>query len=637
MNGDFSAGDLSLPEAIVVANLIEGPDEIHFSPLFDTAQTIDLTAQLVVKEELAILGPGSDLLTLDAGDGFDGEFGTGDGWRMFLVDDRQSDSMALSIAGMMLTGGDVARNGGAILHQENLTLDDVNISANAAGNVGGGIYAWGASLITLGGATDISGARITANVAGRAGGGIYASAALLLKESVLAQNHAEDGGGAYLARGSSTISNSLIHENFALESGGGIAAFDGEALVTNTTLSTNAAGRYGGGVYAGGFFNLLTVENSTLVDNEAGVHGAGAFSSLPASRFVITNTILASSSTSDDLWGLASGANNLIGDGGGDLPGTIAGSPLVGPLADNGGPTWTHALLPGSPAIDAGDAELGTILPFDQRGDGFARIADGGTSEQLDIGAYEAQIAPSADFDEDGVVGGSDFLTWQRGIGAANAQRIDGDSDGDADADASDLAAWAAQYGRLANTQPGDLNFDNSVNGLDLLAWQQGYGTLYDASDLEIWKSNYGEQTPVTARTSTARFVDAVMATERLEGLLDPYADPSRGATLRRNFRPRLEAPAGRCCSAGEWNCNLDQPPATVDADAPSCLAEQTVVDVFFESVDADPRWLEDRTFEPVLGSGQDFHRDRVGCDIAVDLGGQEERAFARDGRLVGG
>src|SRR5262249_14494326 len=66
----------------------------------------------------------------------------------------------------------------------------------------------------------------------------------------------------------------------------------------------------------------------------------------------------------------------------GDLPNT---DPLLGPLQDNGGPTWTHALLPGSPAIDAGD---NTDAPdFHQRGEGFARIVN----KTIDIGAFEVQ------------------------------------------------------------------------------------------------------------------------------------------------------------------------------------------------------------------------------------------------------
>jgi len=78
---------------------------------------------------------------------------------------------------------------------------------------------------------------------------------------------------------------------------------------------------------------------------------------------------------------------------------------------------------------------------IDQRG--LPRIVGSG----VDIGAYESQIIPSADFDTDGDVDGADFLAWQRGFGTPNAQRADGNSDDDMDTDASDLAAWEVSFG----------------------------------------------------------------------------------------------------------------------------------------------------------------------------------------------
>ena len=79
----------------------------------------------------------------------------------------------------------------------------------------------------------------------------------------------------------------------------------------------------------------------------------------------------------------------------------------------------------------------------DQRG----LLRDDGNG--VDIGAYEAQVMPSADFDIDGDVDGVDFLRWQRGFGrVADALRSDGNSDDDGDVDASDLAAWQVSYGQ---------------------------------------------------------------------------------------------------------------------------------------------------------------------------------------------
>jgi hypothetical protein len=64
--------------------------------------------------------------------------------------------------------------------------------------------------------------------------------------------------------------------------------------------------------------------------------------------------------------------------------------PMLGPLQDNGGPTLTHALLPGSPAIDAGDPNFATTLLYDQRGPGFNRVMNG----RIDIGSFEVQSTP---------------------------------------------------------------------------------------------------------------------------------------------------------------------------------------------------------------------------------------------------
>jgi hypothetical protein len=97
---------------------------------------------------------------------------------------------------------------------------------------------------------------------------------------------------------------------------------------------------------------------------------------------------------SNDLAGDFTADWNLIGDPGtATLTETVPGSnligqdPLLGPLQNNGGPTATHALLPGSPALDRGDPLFAPPPEFDQRGPGFARVFGG----RVDIGAFEAQ------------------------------------------------------------------------------------------------------------------------------------------------------------------------------------------------------------------------------------------------------
>jgi hypothetical protein len=119
---------------------------------------------------------------------------------------------------------------------------------------------------------------------------------------------------------------------------------------------------------------------------------------------------------------------NLIGTG------NILNQPaLLGPLVDNGGPTLTHALLLGSPAIDAGDPSI-VFDPgaFDQRGTGFSRVVGG----RIDIGAFEFQPIETipGNYDEDEDVDGRDFLAWQRGESPDPLS-------------SEDLELWQAEYG----------------------------------------------------------------------------------------------------------------------------------------------------------------------------------------------
>ena len=151
-----------------------------------------------------------------------------------------------------------------------------------------------------------------------------------------------------------------------MSGGGGILNEDGLVTVTNSTISGNNAAGKGGGI-ANGMTTALTIVNSTIRGNIAGITGGGI--SHEGVSATLTNTIVAGNSATDCDGAVVSFGNNLDGDGTcnlvvpSDLPGT---NPLLGPLANNGGPTQTHALVPGSPAIDAGDD--GDAPATDQRG-----------------------------------------------------------------------------------------------------------------------------------------------------------------------------------------------------------------------------------------------------------------------------
>jgi predicted outer membrane repeat protein len=191
-----------------------------------------------------------------------------------------------------------------------------------------------------------------------------------------------------------------VSGNTANLSGGGIRA-DGTVTITNSTVSGNTANQFGGGIWAnaGG-----TIRNGTIAFNSAS-NGGGIYRN--NGTINIGNTIVAQNTagTSPDIGsnvagvGYANAGWNLIGNNTGfaatftnGVSGTIVGvNPMLAPLAFNGGSTQTHALLPGSPAINGGNnALIPPGVTEDQRGVGFPRIL----FTIVDIGAFESLTPP---------------------------------------------------------------------------------------------------------------------------------------------------------------------------------------------------------------------------------------------------
>ncbi len=398
------AGFGSLREAINSANANGVADTITF---FSSATgQIDLVSQLpTITEDLTIAGPGAKLLTLDAGDGADNDPNTGDGYRLFnITDGNLGNQIEVAISGLTLTGGDVAvgdlfGDGGAIRNFENLTLTSSTLTGNAARGDGGAIYNFGITSIAsstlsnnstaktgggvfnLSGTTNITSSTLSGNMASNRGGGISntSSGTANISNSTLSDNSANYGGGVSNYNASATISSSTLSGNSATVAGGGISNYGGTADITSSTLSGNSAGNRGGGIF--NINNASTTLNNTIVAK---------------------NTAVLSRPDVDNFSGTVSGTFNLIGDGTGQTgivhnagnnqvgTGVVPIDPLLGLLADNGGPTQTHALLLGSPAIDVGfSAEL-----FDQRGAPFVR-SDG---DGVDIGALEQQTFAASQF-----------------------------------------------------------------------------------------------------------------------------------------------------------------------------------------------------------------------------------------------
>jgi uncharacterized repeat protein (TIGR01451 family) len=205
------------------------------------------------------------------------------------------------------------------------------------------------------------------------------------------------GGGLYLAAGSATLTNDTLSGNQAL---GGTGGTGGHSVVQYGGNGGNGGNSTGGGLYIAfdsdttpANTGVVTLANTLIAENKStgGTAGQGGYSD----TYTPLGKSGAAGSTSDpdvsgtvtssdhDLIGDGSGSNLSNGDSGGDLVGYTASQLNLGPLANNGGPTQTLALLPGSPAIDAGDSNAPGLPSTDQRG--YARIF----GNAVDIGAVE--------------------------------------------------------------------------------------------------------------------------------------------------------------------------------------------------------------------------------------------------------
>ncbi len=243
------------------------------------------------------------------------------------------------------------------------------------------------------------------------GGGIYNNSTLTIEWSTINNNTRWGGGGGVhgLSGEFTTINNCLIYDNQATY-GGGIYIGNGNLFVNNSTINNNktefgTTNSSGGGIYYDGDWTYQAlINNSTITNNEGSDYGGGiTYNNIYGGEMIIKNSIVANNhanSAVDCSGAIQSAGYNLIGNIAGCSFNLSTGDqlgvdPILGPLQDNGGPTWTQWLIQGSPAIDSGDPNgctnhSGITLTTDQRG--YSRPLDGDSDggNRCDIGAFEA-------------------------------------------------------------------------------------------------------------------------------------------------------------------------------------------------------------------------------------------------------
>lgn len=388
------------------------------------------------------------------------------------------------------TGGGGNSDGGGISAGGIVMITNCIIADNSSVDDGGGV--WSYSDVTVIGSI-VSGNSTTLPMT--QGGGIASGTMVTVISSTIFGNSAYDlGGGGIWARHDVIVRHSTISGNSTgigeLSEGGGIWT-DRDLVIEFSTITGNSAGGNGGGIRGG---RRTTSISHSIVAGNTSLQGTHDILRMSPFGFSVdysligdnTGTVLAESQS-------ANANGSLIGSstGGGAI------NPKLGPLADNGGSVLTHALLPSSPAIDAGNPALASPPSVDSRGTGFDRIRDGNgdLNARVDMGAFEVQtpFVPSADFNGDGFVDGNDFLVWQRGFGITSiALPIDGDANGDLVVNGDDLVIWRSEFGNAPEEMA--VGFEIELDAAQPQAaplYSSVSELLFDGEDLAAWSEEF--------------------------------------------------------------------------------------------------------------------------------------------------
>lgn len=394
-----------------------------------------VTGDLDILEDVVILGSGAKTTVVD-GNGA-------------VLADRVFDVRGpipnVTFSGLTIRGGNEpsgAAGGGGVSNEAKSTFTDVVISGNATGSGGGGVSNG------TGAASTFVDSTISGNVAAASGGGVRngTGASVTVIDTTVSGNTTNVSGGGVSNDGGANLSNSTVSGNLAANDGGGIfnSAAASSALV-NTTLSGNRSNLSGGGVYGG----ATSLANVTMAGNvaDADGNGQGDGGGLAGTAVTVKNSIIGGNVDSSPPPGLVnpdcqaaltSQGYNLISNnsgctgsaGPGDKIGSAAApiSPGLAPLADNGGPTFTHALISASPAHNAGSP-----APPGGPGDACAATDQRGVPRpqggRCEMGSFEAAECFNAIANRVGT-SGSDVLKGTSGpdvfLGFGGNDRIKG-------------------------------------------------------------------------------------------------------------------------------------------------------------------------------------------------------------------
>jgi len=397
LGGPFRGGGLSAGGTVTLANSFVGDNKVDGQSAYAYGAGVFAGGDLTLTST-TISG---NFATSDTGATFGGGIAVGNRSGSVQAGVFATESSIQNNTAFSHCGYCPVRGGGAWIYG-NSTFEDSVISGNTAFSdahygAGGGLYftsRYGGTPVTA----TLTDTNLGSNSADESGGAIGANGDISITRATISGNNANaDGGAIELLGGDLHLTDSTLTGNIAGSRGGGIFLFGyGDVATSNSTISGNMA--VDGGAI-GNTYGSLHLANSTVAFNTASEHGGGIYQRYAYYVVDLRSTIVAGNTTSgspEDLWppGITvTGSNDLVTAAPGvELPNdTLSADPLLQPLADNGGPTLTHALGEGSPAIDAGSNDA--FLDFDQRGDGFARVA----GSEADIGAFEVQASGPPD------------------------------------------------------------------------------------------------------------------------------------------------------------------------------------------------------------------------------------------------